>query len=83
MNKRLLIAFAALLGSVSLHATERILAASNRSNSIEEFSTSGTGFAPSLPPARMPGRTGPKSNEGRHLRDHHLGVGTLRGAAHE
>ena len=43
MNKRLLIAaFVALLGSASLHAAERILVASNRSNSIEEFSTSGT-----------------------------------------
>jgi hypothetical protein len=43
MNKRLLIAvFAALMGSTSLHATERILVASSRSNSIEEFNTSGT-----------------------------------------
>jgi len=43
MNKRRLIAaFAALLGSASLHATEHILVASNRSNSLEEFSTSGT-----------------------------------------
>jgi hypothetical protein len=42
MNKRLLIAvFAALLGSASLNA-QNILVASNRSNSIEEFDTSGT-----------------------------------------
>jgi len=42
MNKRLLIAvFAALLGSASLDA-QNILVASNRSNSIEEFDTSGT-----------------------------------------
>ena len=56
MNKRLLIAFAALLGSVSVHATERILAASNRSDSVEEFSTSGTGlrtFATTGPYARL------------------------------
>lgn len=43
MNKQLLVAaFAALLGSASLHATDRILVASNRSNSLEEFSLSGT-----------------------------------------
>jgi hypothetical protein len=43
MSTRLVIAvFAAMLGSASLHATERILVASNRSNSIEEFNTSGT-----------------------------------------
>ncbi len=43
MSKRILIAvFAALLGSASLHAAERILVASGRSNSVEEFDTSGT-----------------------------------------
>src|SRR5260370_21350646 len=43
MSKRILIAvFAAMLGSASLHAAERILVASGRSNSVEEFDTSGT-----------------------------------------
>src|SRR5579864_7278515 len=43
MNQKLLIAlFATLLGSASMHATDRILVASSRSNSIEEFNTSGT-----------------------------------------
>src|ERR1700738_1394520 len=43
MSHRLLITvFVALLGSASLHATERILVASTRSNSLEEFNTGGT-----------------------------------------
>jgi hypothetical protein len=43
MNKRLFNAvFAALLASASLHAATRILVASSRSNSLEEFDTSGT-----------------------------------------
>ena len=43
MSKRLLIgAFAGLLGSVSLHATQNFLVASLRSNSLEQFTTSGT-----------------------------------------
>lgn len=43
MNNKLLIAvFAAQLGSTSIHAAGKILAASIRSNSVEEFNTSGT-----------------------------------------
>src|ERR1700730_17319507 len=42
MTKRLLTAvFVALLGSVSVHAASRILVASSRSNSIEEFDANG------------------------------------------
>ncbi len=42
MSKKLLIAvFATLLGSASVQAATRILVASSRSNSIEEFDTSG------------------------------------------
>ena len=42
MNKDLWIAiFAALLGSPSLHAADHFLVASSRSNSIEEFDTTG------------------------------------------
>src|SRR5690242_8563192 len=43
MSKKLFITvFATLLGSASLHATVNILVASSRSNSLEEFNTSGT-----------------------------------------
>ena len=43
MSKRLLIAvFALLLGSASLHAAEEILVASQRSNSLEQFTPGGT-----------------------------------------
>jgi hypothetical protein len=43
MSKRLLIAiFAVLLGCASLQAAENILVASSRSNSLEQFNTSGT-----------------------------------------
>jgi hypothetical protein len=62
MSKKLLIAvFAALLGSASLHAAERILVASSRSNSLEEFSASGTWLRTSLPPALMPRLHWPKA----------------------
>jgi hypothetical protein len=43
MSKRFLMAvFAVLLGCASLHAVENVLVASSRSNSIEQFSTTGT-----------------------------------------
>lgn len=41
-NKLLIPVFAVLLGSASLHAAENFLVASTRSNSLEQFNTSGT-----------------------------------------
>ena len=64
MSKRLL--FAVFFASVSLHAAEHILVASSRSNSIEEFDTSGNWirtFATTGPYAPVALAQSPKTGE--------------------